>query len=163
MPDDDGDGDDDGDVIIVRSKYFASTASASPRERTDAKTVAITGTDDDYKLSTRHATLLDAVDAASVALESFFATAKVKNAHEAHERAAHEVLRHFRGTLGTLGTPREETTDAFDDPPEKRTKTEDGEAGKKKKDEEMDAEAREDAIGRAGDVLQNMLRETLEV
>ena len=160
MPDDDGDGDDDGDVIIVRSKYFASTASASPRERTDAKTVAITGTDDDYKLSTRHATLLDAVDAASVALESFFATAKVKNAHEAHERAAHEVLRHFRGTLGTLGTPREETTDAFDDPPEKRTKTEDGEAGKKKKDEEMDAEAREDAIGRAGDVLQNMLRET---
>ena len=36
---DDGDGDDDGDVIIVRSKYFASTASASPRERTDAKTV----------------------------------------------------------------------------------------------------------------------------
>ena len=37
------------------------------------------------------ATLLDAVDAASVALESFFATAKVKNAHEAHERAAHEA------------------------------------------------------------------------
>ena len=157
------DGDDDDDVVVVRSKYFVTTAAASPRARTDA-THARDAADDaaargaDATSTTRHATLHDAVDAASDALESFFAIAKVKNAHEAHERAAHEVLRHFRDARAT--TREMDATDAFDDPPVKRTKTAANAVVKKKKEETMEAEAREDAIGRAGDVLQNMLRET---
>jgi hypothetical protein len=48
---------------------------------------------------TAHATLRDAVRAAGDALEEYLAIAKIKNAHDAHERAAHEVLRHFRGAV----------------------------------------------------------------
>ena len=65
---------------IVRSKYFPSPST--PHANSSS--------------SVAHATLAAAAAAAATALETYLTTAKVKNAHDAHERAAHEVLMHFR-------------------------------------------------------------------
>lgn len=152
--------DRDDDVIVVRSKYFGG--ARSPRERADDV--------DDSERAHRwrdatsvasHDTLDACVHHGSEALENFLTVAKIKNAHGAHEDAAHGVLEHFRRLRRLLAdeTPsaandaERAERDAFDDP---AVKVE----SKKTEDREAAAEARAETLGRAGDVLQNMLRET---
>lgn len=199
-------------VGVVRSKYFA--ARVVDDDGAPAASVV------DSRAVTAHATLREATDAAASALEAYLAIAKVKNAHEAHERAAHAVLRHFRGAVRAFergdddeddddakamggearatearemtfgasfdapssmafegdsgGGEREATTptrerrraSSFDSPDAKRRATAAASPRVKikrehKKEEDaltFEADA-EDAIARAGDVLQNMLQE----
>jgi methyl-CpG-binding domain protein 4 len=190
---------------VVRSKYFAPNPSPTPAvAHVDGATV------------TAHATLRDAVRAAGDALEEYLAIAKIKNAHDAHERAAHEVLRHFRGAVRAFerSTTRDVVADddkgkgvdvtdidalsslafegadgatdgartpqrrrerrgrdeldepnatSFDSPDAKRRVTASPRVKIKpeyKKEDVLTFEAdAEDAIARAGDVLQNMLQE----
>ena len=73
-----------------------------------------------------HDTLDACVHHGSDALENFLTVAKIKNAHAAHEDAAHGVLEHFRRRrllvtetrtpTNVYRTPRSDDRDAFDDP-----------------------------------------------
>ena len=153
--------DRDDDVIVVRSKYFGG--ARSPRERADD--VDVSERSKSWRDATSvaaHDTLDACVHHGSDALENFLTVAKIKNAHAAHEDAAHGVLEHFRRLRRLLVTETRTPTnadaerddrDAFDDPAVKME-------SKKSKDEEAAEAARVETLGRAGDVLQNMLRET---
>ena len=87
--------DRDDDVIVVRSKYFGG--ARSPRERADD--VDVSERSKSWRDATSvaaHDTLDACVHHGSDALENFLTVAKIKNAHAAHEDAAHGVLEHFR-------------------------------------------------------------------
>ena len=145
---------DDG---IVRSKYFAR-----PGERSDARGGESATNPSEWVV--HHATLSDAVDAANADLEAFFVDARVKNAHDLHHTRAHGVLRHFRGravAAAAATTRAAAATDPFEDGFEEdagRSKRVKGETFVKGKEELTEEEL--EAVGRAGDLLQNMLRET---
>lgn len=164
-------------VVVVRSKYFTSPAAASPGGgvRTDAERKDDVDVDDstvspNATSVTRHDTLASAVDAAEDALETYLTTAKRKNAHDAHEAAAHGFLRHFRGVVETFEKRAaaseskenkdddvKDDDDAFDEPTMKRVKIEKKEENWRRLEFEANCE---ESIARAGNALQNMLQET---
>ena len=151
--------------VVVRSKYFAgpgvrvdgeSPSTSAEPSNTSFKQKKIL----DATTKIHHASLSEAVDAASIDLELFFVDAKVKNAHELHRRRAHGVLRHFRGDAARVEPSARDAVDDddgfaddFDVEAHRRRK-------KTKKEIKLDWDADLETRSRAGDVLQNMLRET---
>ena len=159
--------------VVVRSKYFASPGASPAGVRTDAERKH-DGVDEatvspNETSVTRHDTLASAVTAAEEALETYLTTAKRKNAHDAHEAAAHGFLRHFRGVVETIekrasaakteeeDDDKDDVKDAFDEPTVKRVKIEKKEENWRRLEFEANCE---ESIARAGNALQNMLQET---
>ena len=159
--------------VVVRSKYFASPGASPAGVRTDAERKH-DGVDEatvspNETSVTRHDTLASAVTAAEDALETYLTTAKRKNAHDAHEAAAHGFLRHFRGVVETFekrasaskteeeDDDKDDVKDAFDEPTVKRVKIEKKEENWRRLEFEANCE---ESIARAGNALQNMLQET---